>query len=148
MNKKQYICGKIKSYYKKKHQDKNVNINLIRKAIDENYQGGFFKVYASIKKRIYKVFKKNNKKFNASYTEIIGCEVNELEKFIVNKFSEGMSIENYGEWQIDHIIPVSSFDFSIESNIIRCFNYNNLQPLWKKDNMEKSNRIDYVVTKI
>lgn len=42
-----------------------------------------------------------------------------------------MNFKNYGEWEIDHIIPVSSFDFSIKQNIFECFNFRNLQPLWR-----------------
>lgn len=54
-----------------------------------------------------------------------------------------MNFDNYGEWEIDHIIPVSSFDFNIKNNIFKCFNYKNLQPLWKLENRKKSNKLNY-----
>ena len=28
----------------------------------------------------------------------------------------------------------------IRDNFFKCFNYKNLQPLWKEDNMKKSNK--------
>jgi hypothetical protein len=54
---------------------------------------------------------------------------------------EDMSFDNYGNWEIDHIIPVSSFDLSNENELRKCFNYNNTQPLWKNENRSKSNKI-------
>ena len=39
-----------------------------------------------------------------------------------------MSYENYREWEVDHIIPISSFDLTNMDQIKKCFNYSNLQP--------------------
>jgi hypothetical protein len=60
---------------------------------------------------------------------------------MLNKLKDNMTFDNHGEWEVDHIIPVSSFDFKDYNNVLKCFNYTNLQPLWKKENREKSNKI-------
>ncbi|AYV85713.1 MAG: hypothetical protein Satyrvirus33_3 [Satyrvirus sp.] len=52
-----------------------------------------------------------------------------------------MSYDNYGEWHVDHIIPISRFNLSILQEAKKCFNYSNLQPLWKIDNLKKSNKL-------
>lgn len=39
-----------------------------------------------------------------------------------------MSWDNYGEWHIDHIKPVISFDKNTTVNIVCALS--NLQPLW------------------
>ena len=52
-----------------------------------------------------------------------------------------MSWENYGKWHIDHIIPCSSFDLSIEENKLKCFSWKNLRPCWAIENLEKGNKI-------
>jgi len=40
---------------------------------------------------------------------------------------------------IDHIIPCAVFDMSDPAQQRECFNFSNLQPLWRADNLRKSN---------
>lgn len=51
-----------------------------------------------------------------------------------------MSWENYPEWHIDHIFPISKVDLTIEENIYKVMHYSNLQPLWAKENQKKYNK--------
>jgi hypothetical protein len=53
-----------------------------------------------------------------------------------------MTLDNYGEWHVDHIRPCSSFDLSIPSEQEKCFHFSNLQPLWAIDNLRKSDKYD------
>ncbi len=73
--------------------------------------------------------------------EYVGCSVEFLKAYLERKFTEGMSWENYGRngWHIDHIVPITSFDFSIEQQQFECWHFLNLQPLWEADNIRKSN---------
>ena len=54
-------------------------------------------------------------------------------------FKKGMSWDNYGKWQIDHVKPISAFKYSSteDKDFIKCWSLNNLQPLWKTDNIIK-----------
>lgn len=72
---------------------------------------------------------------------LLGCTVEELKQYLENQFIEGMTWENYGEWQIDHIIPCAYFDLSIEKNQYICFNFRNLQPLWANENRRKRDEV-------
>jgi len=70
--------------------------------------------------------------------EMLGYSAEDLKKHIESLFLEGMSWENWGEWQIDHIKPISSFDKTTDTKIVN--NLNNLQPLWASDNIRKGNK--------
>jgi len=139
MNKKQFISKKIKDFYKNKYKKEIINKNITIKNKINRKKGGIYKIYDNIKRRIYKTVIDNHLKFDFKYLEIIGCSIKDLEKYLLNKLNDGMTITNYGEWEVDHIKPVSKFDFNNRSELFECFNYINLQPLWKIDNRTKFN---------
>ena len=71
--------------------------------------------------------------------ELLGTDEEGFIRHFESKFTEGMTWENKGEWEIDHIIPVS-YEKTIEW-VEKSFHISNLQPLWKEDNRKKSNKI-------
>jgi len=73
--------------------------------------------------------------------DLLGGDISFVRNYLEERFKPGMSWENYGEWHIDHIIPVSSFDLTDTNQQFICFNYKNIQPLWASENMSKGNRI-------
>ena len=64
--------------------------------------------------------------------DILGCDVPFFMEYIKNMFLPGMTWENRGlyTWHLDHIRPMSSFDFTLERERKECFHYTNYQPLW------------------
>lgn len=52
-------------------------------------------------------------------------------------FEPGMSWENFGEWHIDHIRPLASFDTSSEDDMRLANRLENLRPMWAADNIAK-----------
>ncbi len=79
---------------------------------------------------------KNNKKNKT--LDYIGCDVEHLRSHIESQFQEGMTWDNYGEWEIDHITPVKFENPSLEQ-VIERLHYTNLQPLWASENRAKKN---------
>lgn len=69
--------------------------------------------------------------------QYVGCSKEQLKNHLESLFLEDMNWGNYGLWHIDHIVPISSFDLSVESNLFIAMNYKNLQPLWAQDNYSK-----------
>ena len=70
----------------------------------------------------------------------LGCSVSQARTHIEARFLPGMSWENHGEWHIDHIKPVAAFDLSDPAQLELVTRWDNLQPLWAKDNLAKSSK--------
>ena len=73
-----------------------------------------------------------------STIEILGYSANDLKNHLEFLFLDGMSWDNWGEWHIDHKIPVSKFEPNTPINIVNSLN--NLQPLWAFENLSKNNK--------
>lgn len=78
------------------------------------------------------------KKKEASTIDCLGYSALELKEHLEGLFKEGMTWENHGEWHIDHIKPVSSFDKNTHPSIVNSLK--NLQPLWAYENLSKGNK--------
>lgn len=72
--------------------------------------------------------KRLGKKKENNTIELLVYSALELKIHIESLFTFGMSWDNYGEWHIDHIKPVISFDKNTPVNIVCALS--NLQPLW------------------
>lgn len=72
--------------------------------------------------------------------DLVGYSLEGLLAHLERQFTKGMSWENYGEWHIDHIIPLSAFDYKSASDpeFRAAWALANLRPLWAKDNLTKS----------
>lgn len=94
-----------------------------------------FRLKGNLRARLSNIIKEKSKKT----IECIGTDISTFKRYIENQFVKGMSWENYGEWHIDHIIPLSHG--KTEDEILKLHHYKNLQPLWKEDNLKKGNKI-------
>ncbi len=87
---------------------------------------------------------KGNPKIDTTI-KLVGCSIDFLKNHLEKYFYDNMTWDNYGSyWEIDHIIPCSSFDFTKKEDQIKCFHWTNLQPLTKKHNREKAGKVDWV----
>lgn len=79
---------------------------------------------------------------SGSAVKDLGCSIKYLKKYLENKFKPGMSWSNYGEWHIDHIMPLSKFNLDDRKEFLQACHYTNLRPLWAKENLQRNNRVD------
>ncbi len=59
-----------------------------------------------------------------------------------NIFLEGMTWDNYGQWHIDHIVPLL-YESPSDEVYLQRLHYTNTQPMWAADNKSKGNRYVY-----
>lgn len=73
---------------------------------------------------------------------MLGYSANDLMKHLESKFTPEMTWDNMGQWHIDHVTPDSWFNYSsIDDQAFKdCWSLNNLQPMWKLENLSKNNR--------
>jgi hypothetical protein len=103
-----------------------------------------FKMRKVLRSRLGTAIRNQNGTKSDSTINLTGCSIKYLKEHLENKFTDGMTWDNYGEWHIDHIIPCASFNLVHEEEQQKCFHYTNLQPLWAADNLEKGSKLDWV----
>jgi len=131
--------NKLKDYQKKYHKNNSYKRNKYEKKrlkIDIQY-----KLRNNLRTRLNGAIKGNYKAGSA--VRDLGCTIDELKSYLESKFLPNMTWDNWSKdgWHIDHIKPLSSFDLSDRKQLLEACHYTNLQPLWAKDNLTKSDKI-------
>lgn len=135
---------KLNSYHKE-WREKNIDRHRERKRNYERYKKAtdpLYKLISNFRTAIYIVLKENNLQKYGHYFDTLGYTPEQLIEHLEKQFHNGMTWENYGEWHIDHIKPISSFIFesSEDEEFKRCWSLKNLQPMWGGENIKKGNK--------
>ncbi len=101
-----------------------------------------YRLSASVKATISKSITRGSKKGRKTF-DILGYSVEDLKGHLELQFTEGMSWDNYGEWHIDHKIPVAVFNYETpyDFDFKRCWSLENLQPMWGDKNRSKGAKL-------
>lgn len=94
-----------------------------------------FRIACNMRSRFYAALKRNSK--TTSAVKDLGCSIKELRSHLERLFQDGMSWDNYGEWHIDHVQPLASFNLTDAQECKKACHYTNLQPLWAAENQSK-----------
>lgn len=132
--------------YHKQWREKNIDHHRAMKSKYERTRKAndpIYKLIANFRTAIYTVLKENNMTKNGHYFEILGYSQEDLVTHLDSLLNDGMTWENYGEWHVDHKLPIDSFDFKdmYDSKFKKCWELENLQPMWGGENLSKSNHI-------
>lgn len=148
LNNKEKIKEKVKIYYQKNveerlfyakqyrenNKEKRNEYEKHRKKTDK-----IFKLKHLVRNRISKFLKIKRFTKKHSTFELIGCTPKELKIYLEQKFTNGMSWDNQGEWHIDHKIPLASA--KSEEELYKLCHFTNLQPMWAAENIKKGSKI-------
>jgi hypothetical protein len=78
--------------------------------------------------------------------ELLGADFFTVKEFLERQFLKGMTWDNYGtEWNIDHVIPLDVAGDNVEIINKLCY-YENLSPIWKRDNFRKGFKVPNICT--
>lgn len=74
---------------------------------------------------------------------LLGYSRDDLRTHLEAQFRPGMTWENYGDWHVDHVVPLAAFNYDTPEHIDfrRAWALSNLQPLWATDNHRKGARL-------
>lgn len=101
-----------------------------------------FKLSTSMRSSVCEAFKRACRGVfwkEESTINILGCSFEFFASYIASQFTEGMTLENHGQWHLDHIIPLATA--ITREDVVRLNHYTNFQPLWAKDNLSKGAKI-------
>ena len=124
-----------KKEYDETHKEYTNTRNRERYKNDQQYR---------IKKILRTRFNKTvtGKKTYNSIINYLGIDLDYFLKWIEYQFDPNMNWDNQGTyWDIDHVIPCSSFNLENDDDIKKCFNWKNIRPCEKIENYKKNNKI-------
>ncbi len=74
----------------------------------------------------------------------IGASNYDVRRWLEKMFLREMNWTNYGHvWVVDHLVPVRLFDMFKEEDLKLVFNYKNIMPLLKEDNLYKEGALEF-----
>jgi len=130
---------KIRNYTKEYWQKNKAKRNeYVKNRIKNNKNA---RIAAKLRASISSALTRKNASKTVSTEQLLGCSLHQARYYLECKFKEGMTWDNHGKWHIDHIIPVSFFNLNDIKEQKKACNFTNLQPLWAKENISKSNKI-------
>lgn len=88
---------------------------------------------------LYRTIRRFGKVKESSTQDSLGYTATDLKNHMESLFTDGMSWDNWGEWHIDHIIPLSSFDKETPISVVNSLS--NLRPLWAEENLRRSRKL-------
>ena len=132
---------KVKKYRSGWRKDNKEKTNLQRK--NRIKSDPLFKLSTALRSRVSCAFSRRSWKKGSANEILLGCSFLFAKQYIENLFIEHMSWDNYGEWEIDHIIAL--VNGVTKEELVKLCHHTNLQPLWKEDNRNKLDKSDWVL---
>ena len=134
-----------KTYSQQWNKDNREHVNKYKRDYERKRRAEDPKYRLGIRTRtaVWQLLKERNiNKTNKTFA-LLGYTLEELMIHLEKQFTDGMTWDNYGEWHVDHKIPMASFNFKTTDveGFKLCWCLNNLQPLWGPDNLSKGTKL-------
>jgi hypothetical protein len=138
---KRYIEQNPERYYEQKRLASNKHYKENRQSIlnkqylrnkKRYHSDSLFKCKCLVRNAVREGFRKRSFHKKHKTDQILKCSFEYFFNYLKKQFKEGMIWKNHGEWEIDHIVPLSLAE--TEEDVIALSHYSNFQPLWKEEN--------------
>jgi len=121
----------------------NVRPEVRKRLLTRVKEDPLFKLGWNIRTLLRNTLKKHKHKKQSRLQTILGCSIEDFRLHIQRQFTQGMNWDNYGQWEIDHIVPLSSAKDG--DGVIALFHHTNMRPLWRRDNRSKGAKASYLI---
>jgi len=128
--------ARVKKYnFEHKEERRTYNREYYREKLSNDIK---YKLSRAIRTKIVRTLHKGRKN-RQKWEILVGYSVEQLQQHLEEQFKSGMDWSNYGEWHIDHITPISAYDYADYDDVDfkNCWDLDNLQLLWAEENLKK-----------
>lgn len=100
------------------------------------------RIAENCRSRVYNMVTKFNPSRTYKTFDLVGCTPDFFVAFLEAQFKPEMNWENYGTyWNIDHVLPLASFNLQDGRQLRQAFHYSNCRPLEAEKNSEKNDSL-------
>jgi hypothetical protein len=135
----------LREYHQKWRDENRESLNEYKRVYEKNKKDSdpSYKLACYTRTAIYTCLKERNINKYENTFNLLPYTLEELIVHLENQFTDGMTWENYGDWHVDHIKPMTSFimESPEDKEFQECWALKNLQPLWAEDNLSKGSNI-------
>lgn len=96
----------------------------------------------TLRARLHAAVTSHGKSTSRTLREYLGMGAADFCKHIESLWTEGMSWDNYPDWEVEHTVPIAPVRKRFGVKGLRVvFNWRNCTPMWKKTNREKGTSV-------
>jgi hypothetical protein len=134
----------LRKYHSTWREDNKEHVNKYKRDYERKRRAEDPKYRLGVRTRtaVWQLLKERGVKKTNKTFDLLDYSIEELMTHLELLFTTGMTWGNYGEWHVDHKIPMNSFQFESTDDIgfKECWKLNNLQPLWGPENLSKGTK--------
>lgn len=104
-----------------------------------------FKMYLAQRRMLHRALGVAGQQKYKRTIDHLGYTSEDLVTHLERQFLKGMSWDNYGEWHIDHIVPIAELRRRGVVDPKQVNALANLRPMWAKDNMLKGGEVTHLI---
>lgn len=124
-------------------RQRNMLVAIAEKRKQRMQTDPLFAIKERVRGLIRECLKKQGHKKQSRTVDILGCSIDDFKLHIERQFLPGMTWENRGDWEIDHITPISTA--TTESELLQLNHFTNMRPLWREANRSKSAKVLFLI---